>query len=104
HLELVVLAVADGLDEKAVVGIARKDGGRAGLAALQRPFPGVEPESALDLLRVGAVAAVALVDEDRADLLLEELEALRIDGLAGNLRLVLAPGDQGQEAQENGGS
>ena len=102
HPDLVVLARADGLEEQAVLGIARNDGSRARLAALQGALASVQAEPGLELLGFGAVAAVALVDEDRPDLLLEELEALGID--RGRLGLVLAPSDERRQAQDDGDS
>src|SRR6185503_12330679 len=56
------------------VGIAGHNGG-AEIAALERAFPRVEVEVAFQLLRRAAVAGVAALDEDGADLLLEELDA-----------------------------
>jgi len=46
---------------------------RAGVAALQRLFQGVEPKPALQLGSGGAVAGVAAVDQDGPDVLFEEL-------------------------------
>ena len=43
---------------------------------LRTPVARVEQQLALELLRVGAVARVAVLDQERADLLLEELDPL----------------------------
>src|SRR6185436_17616252 len=91
---------ADRLDEEAVIGIAGDDGRGAGLAALQGALPGVEPEAGLDLLGVRGMAAVALVDEDGPDLLLEELKAVGVR--RRGLGLLLRQDAQRQEDEDDG--
>ena len=46
-----------------------------GVAALEQPVARVEQQVRLELFALGAVALVAVLDEQRADLLLEELDA-----------------------------
>ena len=74
-----VVGVATAFDQQALVRLAGDDG-RAGVAAGQQAGPGVEPQPALLLVR--AVAALALLDQDRADVRLEEPDRLR-GGLVG---------------------
>ena len=76
---LVGLAVVDGVDQQAILGVAGNDG-RAGRAAGQDGRPRVEPQAAL--LLVGAVTSLAPRREDRPDFLLEELDVRRV-GFAG---------------------
>ena len=56
-----------------------------GAPPLSTPVAGVEQQLAADLLRLGRVALVAVLDQERADLLLEELDPL------GRRGLVLGP-------------
>ena len=72
HLQVLV-AVAHGLDEEALVRLPGDNGG-AGVAAFEHGGAGVEEEAALEFLRAGAVAFVAALGEQGADALLEELE------------------------------
>jgi hypothetical protein len=72
--------------------------GGAQIAALEEAFAGVDEKIAFDLFGLGAVAGVAAVDQDRADALLEELEAFRVGG--GILRAGLE--GQKQEQGESG--
>src|SRR6266568_145853 len=65
--------LAHRLDEQAPVGIAGHDAG-ASLAPLEQAFAGVEEQSSFDLLRLLAVAFVAIVGEDRANPALEEIK------------------------------
>jgi hypothetical protein len=74
HLEIFVL-VLDRLNQQRGGGITGLDD-IAGFAAGLPTGAGVEHETAF-LLRGGAVALVALLREDRADLRLEELDLLR---------------------------
>src|SRR6185436_10041210 len=76
HLEVVV-GPAQRLDQEALRGVARDDRG-AGVAALQHPLARIEIEAALQLRRLRAVAGRAALRQNRPDLLLEELEALRV--------------------------
>ena len=69
HLGLV--DVADRLDEQALLGLAG-DGRRATVAALLQPFERIKPQTALGF-GLGAVALEAPLDQDGADLGLEEL-------------------------------
>ena len=45
---------------------------------LRMPFARVQPQLALQLLGAGRMALVALGDQDRADVLLEEVDPLRV--------------------------
>src|SRR5204863_9303594 len=74
HLEVGV-DVPDRLEEEALLRVAGDDR-RAGVAALEDLLAAVEPEGALQLLRLGAVALVAALDEKGSDLFLEEFEGL----------------------------
>src|SRR5262249_10504797 len=77
------VTVAEGLEQQAAFWFARHDG-RAGVAAGPQAGACVEGEAAAELLfLVGGVARVALGDEDRADLLLEEGDALGRGGVIG---------------------
>ena len=67
--------VADGLDEGAAIRIAR-DHGRTAVAAAQDALAGVEVESVLHGLPLGAVAFEAAVHQDGPDVPLEEVDAL----------------------------
>jgi len=64
----------DSLDEKRLLEIAGNDRG-AFVATLVSAVDGIEDESAFGGILIRGVALVAAVDEDRADVLLEELEA-----------------------------
>ena len=74
HLEVVV-DVPHRADEQALLGMAGNDG-RTGGAALEQPGPRIEIEFAANLLRAGGMAFVAMLDEEGADSLLEERDAL----------------------------
>src|SRR5262249_38260070 len=74
HLEIVV---ANGVNQQALVDVARNDR-RARVAALADALARIEEEAALDLLRGGGVALVAVLHEYGTDSLLAELDALRI--------------------------
>ena len=92
HLE-VGLEVADRAQEESLVWLARDDDRFAGIPAFLPAGLGVEVESALHLLGLGAVAFVALLDEHRTDLLLEESRA---GGIVGR-------GETACREQEEGG-
>ena len=64
--------VTNRLDHPALFWIPRHDD-RAGLAAFEQPIPTIEQEAAFDFLGLGAVAFVAVVGQNRADFVLEEL-------------------------------
>jgi hypothetical protein len=64
----------DSLDEKRLLEIAGNDRGTF-VATLVGAVHGVEYEAAFGGVLIRGVALVAAVDEDRADVLLEELEA-----------------------------
>ena len=85
HLEVVVL-VADRLDQQALLEVARHDRG-AEVAPLADALPRVEHEVRLDLLGRRGVALVAVLDQHRADLRLEERELLRRDRPLGRAPL-----------------
>jgi hypothetical protein len=73
HFEIRIV-VADGLDEEALVGLAR-DERRAGVAALQHRVARVELQAAFEFLRLRAVAGVAGPGEHGANLGLEKFQA-----------------------------
>jgi hypothetical protein len=99
HLE--VAGLLDGLDEEALVGIARGDG-RAVVAPLEQGCVGVEAETA-GLL--GGVAAVAALREDRANLLGEELDVVLGAGFGtgGRAGGGCSAGRDGGRGSEGGG-
>ena len=72
HLEVFV-GIADGRDEETFFRIAGDEGG-AGRAALEQRIARIEQEAALGFSLLRAVALVARLGEDRADLRLEELD------------------------------
>src|ERR1019366_5091001 len=74
HLNVGV-PVADGLNEKTFIRLARRHG-RTPIAALQEGSAAVETQAAANFLRLGGVTFVALFDQDRTDFLLEELGAV----------------------------
>ena len=74
HLEVVVL-VANGLEQQAFGWLPRNDG-RAGIAAGEQGFAGVEEKPALGFPHFSGVAFVAILDKDRADALFEEGKVL----------------------------
>src|SRR5205823_383005 len=80
------------LDELALARLAGHQR-RAAVAACEQAGPAVQAQPAAQLLRPGGVAGVAVLDQDGADLLLEELAALR----GGR------PDRTGREAQEQPG-
>ncbi len=95
HLHVLVL-VTDGLDEQAFVRVA-SDERRAGVATGEDGIAGVQGEAALHL-GGGGVALEAALDEDGADLLLEELEGGCIG--AGGQYMTRCSG--GQTAEDEG--
>ena len=83
-----------GLDEQALVRLAGNDR-RAALAPFAKALPRIEPQLALQLLGAGRVALVAIGDQHRADVLLEEVDPLRIVfGRGGSRRLQHRQGDR----------
>jgi hypothetical protein len=64
----------DSLDEKRLLEIAGDDRGTF-VATLISAVYGIEDESSFGGILIRGVALVAAVDEDRADVLLKELEA-----------------------------
>ena len=71
--------VGDRPVEIALVRLAGDDRGQAGLTATADCLAQVEPQLALEfalLLRIGRVALVAVLDEDRPDFLFKKLDAL----------------------------
>ena len=72
HVGILVL-VAHGDEEQALLGLAGDDGGAA-VAAFEHRFCGVEQQAALDFLAAGAVAFVATLHEDGPDFFLEKIE------------------------------
>jgi hypothetical protein len=73
--------VEDRPDQEALGGLAGDDG-RAVVAPLEQAVAVVDPELALGV-GLGGVAVVAVVDQERPDLLLEELDGLRVVGRGG---------------------
>ena len=96
HRELRI-GVLDGLDQQGLLEVAGDDG-RTFVAALVGAVAGVEDEAALRGVLLGGVALVATVDEDRADVLLEELESF-----LRRLRLVGGDREGGSEQREREG-
>ena len=72
HLEFLVF-ITDGCDEETLVGLAGDEGG-AGVATHEKRGGRIEEEPAFDAVGVVAVAFVTVLDEDGADLVLEEGE------------------------------
>ena len=91
------IRILDGLDEERLLEIAGHDGG-AFVAALVGAVTGIEDEAALRGILLGGVALVATIDEDRADILLEELEPF-----LGRLRFVGGDREGGGEQREREG-
>ena len=75
HLEVLILVV-DRLDEQTFLRIARDDR-RPQVAPLAHPCARVEEQVAAQLLGLGGMALVALLDQDRPDSRFEEGDALR---------------------------
>src|SRR5690606_9152426 len=86
HAEVGVLPTHD-LDEEASARIARHDG-RSALAAAKETRARVEAQIRTRLLRSRRVALVAMLDEERPDLVLEEGDVLgaRLGGCAEDRR------------------
>ena len=82
HLQVVAL-ILDRLDDERLRRITSHEG-RAGVAPLQHARLRVEQQAPL-LVGVGGVAVVAVVDEDRPDLRLEERDGI---GTGGGRRLL----------------
>ena len=99
HLEVRVL-VADGVDDEAVLGLARDDRWPR-VAAVEHALAGVQHEAALYLVGVAAVAFVATVREHGTDVRLKKLEVLRRNRRRGSRRrdIRLQPRTQDAEAQ-----
>jgi hypothetical protein len=72
HLQIRV-GVTDCFDERTLVGVAGNDHGSA-VAAGEEAVAGVEGQAAFDLLGFLAVTLVAMVGEDGADFVFEEVE------------------------------
>ena len=95
HLEFLV-RITHGADEEAVVGLARHERG-TGFAALEQRRAGVEAETRTEFLgRGGAVAFVAMLDQQRADFLFKKLEGFGCGGCR-QLRRGGAPDVEGQK-------
>ena len=76
HLQVVVV-VRNRLNQAAGLRIAGDDR-RAGVAALAEALAGVEQQFALGLAGLFAVALVAVLHQQRADVVLEKLDPLRL--------------------------
>jgi len=96
HLQVGV-GPANGLDQKAFLGVAGDDGGPS-VAALEQARAGIQVETAFELVALGAVAVVAPFDQHGADAFLEQLEASRAVGGLG-----LAEDWSGQHKDQAGG-
>ena len=77
HLE-VRFEVLNGAQQETLVRLARYNDGLARFAAFLPPGFGVEVKPTLQFLGLGAVAFIAMLDENRANLLLEERDAGRV--------------------------
>jgi hypothetical protein len=88
----------DSLDEKRLLEIAGDDRGTF-IATLISAVYGIEDESPFGGILLGRVALVAAVDEDWADVLLEELEAF----LGRGHRLSGGSDGEGSEGREREG-
>ena len=78
--------------EQAAHHIAGRNG-RTGFAAASQRLAAVEPELALHDLRLGRMALVAVLDEQRTDSRLEELDPAKARALANDLdKLIWAEG------------
>src|SRR5262249_20863877 len=76
HSQLVVF-VTHRLDDQALRGLARNQP-RTGSTALAKGVARVESQLSLDLLGIGAVTGVAVLDKQRTNALLEERDPLRV--------------------------
>ena len=72
--------MSDVAEEEAFVWLTRDDRRETSVAAFQPAGLGIEIESALQFLGLGAMALVAMFDEHRSDLLFEEGYASRVVG------------------------
>ena len=97
HRELGIV-VTDGLDEERLLEVAR-DNRRAFVAALVGAVHGIEDEATFGGILLSRVALVAAIDENRAHVLLEELEAF----LGSRRRLGGGSDGEGSEGSEREG-
>ena len=97
HRELGIV-VTDGLDEERLLEIAR-DNRRSFVAALVGAVHGIEDEATFGGILLSRVALVAAIDENRAHVLLEELEAF----LGSRRRLGGGSDGEGSEGSEREG-
>ena len=81
----VIVGVADRLDQQTLFNVSGFDGG-AGIASLKQTLARILEQAALGLGALLAVARVAIVHEDGANLVLEKLKAGRIIGGFGDLQ------------------
>ncbi len=79
HFQILDL-VPHGLDQQTFLRLAGDDGGFSGIAALLPAGFRIEVKVALELLRLRAVALVAMLDEHRSNFLFEEGDAGRLGG------------------------
>ena len=73
HLKIFV-RVADRFEQQTLLRITGHNR-RAGIAAFQQSVAGVKQQAPFDFFRVLRVTLVAMLDEDRTDFLLKELDA-----------------------------
>jgi len=81
HLKVGIF-IANGLDEQALFRLAGHNSGTC-IAAFDGPLAGVQMKAALEFLTRRTVALITTIDQNRANLLFEEFDALRRGGLAG---------------------
>jgi hypothetical protein len=70
--------IAEGLEEKALVGFTGHDYGST-VATLEQSCATIDAQTPLDVFRPGGVALIAASDQDGTNLLLEEFDPLSID-------------------------
>ena len=71
--------IIDRLHQQTFFRIAQNNR-RTGVAAFQNIFARIEQQAAFAFFALHAVALVAIIDEDRANFLFEELQLRRLDG------------------------
>ena len=91
--------MANGVDQQALFGLAR-DHDRTRLASLEGRGAGVQPQASLQGFRLARMAFKTVLDQQRPQLSLEELDLFGRDlaGLAGGGVIGLA-GDRHQQGQ-----
>ena len=100
--DLFLVVRLDTLDQRALVGLARDDRRRAVLALRRRVLEAVQPQLGLARPRIQPVAGVAIVGEDRLDVLVERQGGRRARGLVWRGRAKL--GEKGGDGTETAGT